>query len=95
MNVELHLKPIEKIKAEALLMPVDGDVCLLGSSAMKGLKNSLKQHYGLDEWMEMLEYLEQDVRKLESRRTRWVCKEFCVNGFVFIFNKPAFCRRTR
>ena len=42
-------------------MPVDGDVCLLGSAAMKGLKNSLKKYYGQEGWLEMLEYLEEDV----------------------------------
>ena len=66
MKVELHLKSIEEIKTEALLMPVDGNTCSLGSGALTGLKNSLKKHYdcGPYEWMEMQEYLEDHAKKL-------------------------------
>ena len=45
-------------------MPVDGTLCLLGSASMKGLKESMRKYHGPDDWMEMLEDLEREVRTL-------------------------------
>jgi len=64
MIVNLCLQNIENIKADALVMPVDGNVFLLGSAAMKALKESMRNFHGLDDWREMLEDLEREVRLL-------------------------------
>ena len=64
MKVNLCLEKIENIKAEGLIMPVDGTVCLLGSAALKALKESMREYHGPDDWMEMLEDLEREVRSL-------------------------------
>jgi PAS domain S-box-containing protein len=37
----------------------------------------------------------QAREELRRKNKKRVCKEFCVNGLFFIFNKSAFCRQTQ
>ena len=66
MQINLCKEKIGNLKADALVLPVDGDICVIGgTAAAKALKESfVEETESSEEQMEMYEYSEDDVKSL-------------------------------
>ena len=66
MNIHLCSEKISNLKADGLVLPVDGNICVIGGTAgAKALKESFADETeSREEQMEMYEYSEDDVKAL-------------------------------
>ncbi len=60
MKVEIVEQRVELVDADALLLPVDGQLCRLGGAAASGIRAALAP----DERADELDYLEHELRAL-------------------------------
>ena len=61
MKVQLFHGDIGRVKAEGLVCPVDGNICILGGPAAA---TALRKSFDSDEQDELFGYLEKDVKHL-------------------------------
>ena len=68
MKVCLCSEKVSNLKADGLVLPVDGNICVIGGTAgAKALKESFADETeSSEEQMEMYEYSEDDVKALRS-----------------------------
>ena len=66
MQIHLCSEKISNLKADGLVLPVDGNICVIGgTAAAKALKESFADETeSREEQMEMYEYSEEDVKSL-------------------------------